>query len=370
MTLCYKFSKEDTLAMKGIAILFMYWHHLFVKPENYESIIVNFFPFTTEFSIYIARFSKICVGLFVFLSAYGITISVRQHYRTIILNRTQMYVDVFKRYFSLMQGWVFVFLFCQGVCLLLDKRPLQIYGNDLNAVFYFVLDMLGAGRLFGTPNLLGPWWYMSLAVMIVFLMPVLLRLYEKIGLILIPLVIILPHAFGIDVTLELVRWILAIILGIVCAEEKVCEKIKEWLHKGEKWLKFLVSIVLLGMLLRFRQSNTGGGVLLHVCEGLIPAYIIVFSYAYILYIPFIRGILILLGRHSYNMFLTHALFLVGYYNIWPYAFKYAWIDLLVLVVETVLLSIIIEKAKKAVRYNQGCDKLKGWLIKRYFSEVR
>ena len=67
------FTREDTKFIKGIAIILMFYHHLFTVPDRIEGM--------SYFSIFslqghaaansIGNFGKICVALFVFLSGYG-----------------------------------------------------------------------------------------------------------------------------------------------------------------------------------------------------------------------------------------------------------------------------------------------------------
>lgn len=59
----YSLSLNDTSLIKGIAICFMLWHHLFYKYPEY-----GFFVYESS------QIGKICVSLFLFLSAYGLTI--------------------------------------------------------------------------------------------------------------------------------------------------------------------------------------------------------------------------------------------------------------------------------------------------------
>ena len=62
------FTIKDTNIMKGFAIIFMIFHHLFYTKTDA-------FPIINEISITntIGLFCKVCVGIFVFLSGYGIS---------------------------------------------------------------------------------------------------------------------------------------------------------------------------------------------------------------------------------------------------------------------------------------------------------
>ncbi len=72
------FTKDDTLKVKGVAIILMLFHHCFLNAARYEGQIVSFSPFNEADVNYWCLFFKICVPIFVFLSAYGITISYKK----------------------------------------------------------------------------------------------------------------------------------------------------------------------------------------------------------------------------------------------------------------------------------------------------
>ena len=74
-----KFDKNDTLAIKGIAIMFMIQHHGFLSPDRFEGLTVSFTPFSQTFIVTISNFLKICVGMYVFLSGYGLTVSLKKY---------------------------------------------------------------------------------------------------------------------------------------------------------------------------------------------------------------------------------------------------------------------------------------------------
>ena len=59
-----KFSKDDTLCMKGIAILILFFHHNYLGPDRWLNSPISFYPFSQSQIMYIAKFLKICVGIF------------------------------------------------------------------------------------------------------------------------------------------------------------------------------------------------------------------------------------------------------------------------------------------------------------------
>ena len=69
----YKFTKDDTKCMKGLAVLLMLAHHLWGFPDRLPSGL----PMTSvtargmEFAGFIGGYGKICVSLFMFLGGLG-----------------------------------------------------------------------------------------------------------------------------------------------------------------------------------------------------------------------------------------------------------------------------------------------------------
>ena len=72
------FTKTDTRKVKGMAIIMMVLHHSFMMPERYKGMNVIFTPFAEEQFNWICWSFKICVAVFTFLSAFGITLSYKQ----------------------------------------------------------------------------------------------------------------------------------------------------------------------------------------------------------------------------------------------------------------------------------------------------
>ena len=70
--------KEDTLALKGVALLFLLSHHLFYLNDGvYDDILLGMGHYLVQ---EIGIMSKICVAFFVFLSGYGLMVQTeRKH---------------------------------------------------------------------------------------------------------------------------------------------------------------------------------------------------------------------------------------------------------------------------------------------------
>ena len=68
-------SRKASSIAKGIAILMMLMHHLFYSQKRIlshgDGQIVDFFPFGADGVVDFSRSLKICVAIFVIVTAYG-----------------------------------------------------------------------------------------------------------------------------------------------------------------------------------------------------------------------------------------------------------------------------------------------------------
>ena len=100
-----KFTKENTLQLKGIAVIFLLYHHLFNSPSMYQNFEVSFFPLTERIVNLLSWFGKNCVSFFAFLSAYGLAVSYMK------LSEKKGAADgwIKRRLLKLYKGYWFVF---------------------------------------------------------------------------------------------------------------------------------------------------------------------------------------------------------------------------------------------------------------------
>ena len=104
------FTKKDSLALKGIAILMMYVHHFYLSPERWAGYTVDFFPLTESMTVYLAEFLKTCVCVFVFITGYGMTQSLKQKHPDFRPSSTDMLSYTRHRLVSLLSNFIFVYL--------------------------------------------------------------------------------------------------------------------------------------------------------------------------------------------------------------------------------------------------------------------
>ncbi len=357
-----RFSKKDTNIMKGIAIIFLMFHHCFLSGDRYKNLKVIFSPFTESSVNYIAAFLKICVPIFVFLTAYGITISLKKKYQLSNLKYNNIAQYVKHRFFNLYTGWIFVFLFCEIFGVVYNRLPLDIYGKNIQGVVYFILDGLGIANLFQTPTLVGTWWYMSLAVTLILVIPLVIKAYEKIGFVYMVLLFsILSRQLALTES-SIIHWLPIVFLGIVSADKDLLVKIANYKiiknsDSANKIVKCLIGIILILACVKFRQSGVSA-ILFEVKDGVIPFIVICFCYEFINPIKYLNTALGFIGKHSMNIFLIHTFIRATYFRKFIYGFKYPLVIIIVLLAISLVVSMIIEFMKKYLGYNKLIDKVR------------
>ena len=307
-----KFTKDDTNAVKGFAILMMLFHHLFLAPERYAGFDVSFSPLGESRTVLIAQFCKICVAVFVFLSGYGITISMKKlSHADLLASRRQ----VTKRYFSLISGFWYVYLFCLVAVLIFDRSILSCYSanNLFNSIYFAFVDFMGLAELFGTPTMIGTWWYMSLAIIIVVAVPVLYKLYERFGAVALLVATMCLCGIFTQENYNMVRWFFTLALGMIFADKNLLAKFKELKIVKIKAVDYAVKLVLYTAVLIacFYARNYADWTVSYLRDGIIPVVVIMWLYTILFVIKPIYIVLKYLGHHSMNIFLSHTL-LRGY----------------------------------------------------------
>ena len=74
-----KFTKKNTLAVKGIAISFLLCYHCFSQTARMGGAEVSFWPLPQNLAMLISLCMVHCVGMFAFLSVYGLTLSMKSN---------------------------------------------------------------------------------------------------------------------------------------------------------------------------------------------------------------------------------------------------------------------------------------------------
>lgn len=341
------FDKTSTNICKGIAIILMYIHHSFYSRDSWMGTDIIFSPFSEQWIMLISKVCKVCVSMFVFLSAYGV-------YRSQMKKESQgeTYIQrylptVKRRYLSLLYNFVVVYILTQLLSGVLDVSRIEVYGESrLERLFYTIIDGLGLASAFRTPTYNATWWYMSLAFLLICILPIMIELVEKVGYALIPISLLLPLLCGADMKQVFWRYLFAVVLGLLCAKYNIFEIVYDMLYSN-----LLISVLGIGMLTcgiavcgycRQRLDY------LYVIDAFFAAILCFWGYAVLQKLPFVNQIFAFLGKHSMNMFMIHTLVRSNAVRLHEFSYspRYLVLIILLLIADTLVLSIAIEYFKK------------------------
>lgn len=359
------FTKEDTLIVKGVAIITMLLHHCFICKTNLDYYQLSYAPFDKTTVLNIAKWSKVCVGIFVFLSAYGITLSLKKLQKNKQFQNNQITFSTMRRIWRILAGFWPIYLFSVVGSLIWSREKFAVYKSGFSRILYVALDFLGLSDLLGTPSLIGTWWYLGLAILEILALPCLYVFYRKYGaLILIGLSYLLPFALKLGMP-AFIRWLPAMTLGIVFADQDVFGRIQKFglSHIRKEVLRCAEFIILLFLLLVSYKLRftTFGEKHLNIVDSLTPLLVILFVFLFVCQIPVLSSFLKLLGTHSMNIFLFHSFVRGRWFVDFTYSFRHWWLIVLVLVLDCLLISMMIEKIKKLVHYESFVMKVESTL---------
>lgn len=313
--------------------------------------VIDFWPLSQSLTVGIASFFKICVAIFVFLTAYGLTIKYTK------INNHETISNVIKftlnRLYKLEINFLIIFVLTLVYSFIMGiGHYTRIYGNGTKSLYRCLLDGLGLAELFNSPTMNGTWWYMSLAIVIIVLFPIIFDFTRKYGPLSIAFLLGVPLALNLPYS-HLTRYLPCIAMGILFADNNLICRLDNYLHRDSALVKTIIFSLMLLILIFIGTSckKFFGYKLIPFFDMVISTGIIVWAYTYLKDI-YIWKILRFLGKHSLNMFLTHTLIRHYWYHDFIYSFYYAWIDLLILFIITICISALIEKIKDITGYSK------------------
>ena len=292
-----------------------------------------------------------------FISAYGITSKIKNS--SVSEDQLPLYVRnvIISRLIRLLGGFIFVFLLVDLFGFFYDPgRFTEIYGTSFpGSVEYFFIDMLGLAHLLETPTFLGTYWYYSLAIIIVLIVPAFYLLLRRMGTVpFLGLIAVINFTVSIP-NRDFWHYLLCIGVGVVCAHNNTIARIVNFqVVKSSKagcFIKFVIECILMFLLMILRQGPLMGP-LYPLWDALFPVIIAAFCCEFIFIIPGLRQILIFLGIYSANIFLVHNYIRKVWFYDFTYSFKYPLVIITVLFMISLILSILIEQLKKILHYNQ------------------
>ncbi len=344
--------KKDSIKIKGIAILLLLFHHLFYNASRVEKSGMQFCFLTQDKIEPVAVAARICVQLFIFLSAYGLAYQYMNKKETI----DQWFL---RRWITLMKSFWVIYIVVFFLFAAIVGNPFEFYENNILKI---VFDIMGWSDFFSTPILMAPWWYMCFAQIILLCIPMMYYFCGKFGwgsyivaflcLQYIPEGIVSPYGGKYS------NYFLVVVLAVLCVRKQIFEKIlKQPKGLGKKLIEVFgeLGIVVILLYAKYKFTNIDQWQVNSIVSSLAVLFIcVVFSKYFKSKI--IEKPLQFLGKHSGNIFMIHAFF----YTFTPKLVYWSGntiVSFLSLLFISLLFSIIIERIKKVIHYNDFFEKL-------------
>jgi len=326
----YSLSLQDSMLIKGVAICFMLWHHLFYEHPEYGKIVQ-----------YSAFFGKVCIAMFLFVSAYGLTIQ----FSKINVFRLEASVGketlkfIAKRLLKLYVNYWVIFLIFLPLGILFFNKSLQIsYGIQGNHVYHLILDFFG---MQGSESYNSTWWFYQLIIMLYLLFPLLYIAVKKwnIAILVLFFVILGSHYLKIPIIHD---WLFPFALGISCALNS--DRITSFINRINKMILIgCISILFLFIVyIRLVNWRTGGSGV----DGLFTLVWIMILVLTVRDVKIVTPVLKYLGKHSMNIFMVHTFIFYYFYPDFIYSFRYPVLIFIILISCSLGISILIEYCKK------------------------
>lgn len=288
------FSKAHTQLAKGVAVCLLLVHHLFfTEAAGYDELYIEGTPVMNG----AASVAKVCVCLFLILSGFGLSRSSRE---------LSVYTFYKRRLARLYPAyWMTWLLFVPISVVCLDRTLVSVYSE--NTWLYLLVNLLGIQVYFGTYGYIGTWWFMTAILTMYALFPILIRR---------PLFPLLLFLFLLDVLSPWFvhgifrHWLFPFVMGIALDRYNIFQ----YLMKVQRpcIVIFLFLIATIGFAWpRLHLEDVGLG--LWTDTPFAVCLLCLLFMATRNRASFSRSnILIVLGRFSYEIFLSH-MFIIAYF---------------------------------------------------------
>lgn len=356
----FVFSRDKTAIAKGLAILLMVYHHLFAFPDRITA--VDYSPIMMVDGLpldqLIGEFGKLCVGIFLFLSGFGLYKSYES-----------------KGYFTFQQGikrGINFFTLYWIIFLIFIPIGLKFFDDTLRYTWntkQFFYNLLG---LIHTYN--GEWWFVPVYIELVILFPLLIRMIENnavfvsylsfMGVFLSPFFL---HADDFFPNNELVQiaiihlsldlsWQIVFITGIFFAKYSLFASMNAFFSRAHINYKF-VFLILLVLCFYIRQYAFKDIIEIRgpVIDGIynyadfILAPITIFSIVKLVQnITILERLFLLLGKHSTIIWLTHTFFIYYFFQKITFAPYYSTLIVIWVFILTIPISVVVNFLVKRV----------------------
>ena len=334
------FGKERTAIVKGLAILLLLIYHLFENESLITSMQVNYGAIKLENFLMVVGYGNICVSLFVFVTAYGISVGIlskekvemKEDCRNAVQRFVRLMVNFFVMYCSINLLWHDFF----------DYK--KLYGEGIQGGLYALTDALGLTMFFDTPTLNMTWWYMEVAYILIFLVPCLAWMIKRVGYSMVFFAFLLPTVINFNYDVE--RYLLVAAVGVAAAYGEWFEKLVAM--KTCRLLQWILSVGAIALSVMVRQNYAIQESYIHVIDAMLVLLWVFFGGVLIAEVPVLHNVFAYIGKHSMNIYFVHTFFYMSLWQKYIYQFRYAPLIVAALLISSLLYSAILEMIKSWV----------------------
>lgn len=336
---------NESNSLKGIALILLLIHHLFyVQEGRYDDIYIASYGLVNVLGIT----CKVCVAVFVFLSGYGLGLSIPESGK---INIRQFYK---RRFVKLFLNYWFIWLLFVPIGIIIFNRTFKYVCGE-GGVIYGILDFLGLLYTIGRFGYNPTWWFYSCIILLYLVFPVItyvvfkwphsiwLLLLGSVAIVKLPLVYIEPIRY----------YLFPFIIGILVSNKFIISKLPPPVYKFLEPF-FVGSVRVSGIIVLLLLLITSCIIRLKIPYALLwdsfIALIIIFLYKSSKQLIKKDMGLKFLGKHSFNIFLFHTFIYYYYFPFLIYWSRNPVIIFISLLLSSIAISLGIEKLKDWMRF--------------------
>ncbi|WP_315078314.1 acyltransferase family protein [uncultured Clostridium sp.] len=346
----FTFDKHSSQTIKGIAIIMMVFHHFFgfpkwiIYPNEYTSMGLTLGNAPIEVTI--ALFFKICVGMYLFITGYGMYYFYKSNY---ILKRTLEKIFKF-----LLNYWIILFLIF---------IPIKIYFNKFN----FNLEEILLNMFAYKTTYITFAWYVRLYIELMILFPLFVKIikdkfiyaiiYSIFPFILINIFIVEYSYEKISIfkyIYEFCNWAPIALVGYNFAKFNIFRYMKKKLVELNLDNIFIYNWICIIIFIARTYKKSFGVFNLDIIYVPIFIYFII-NIINSININKINKSFAFLSQHSLNIWFLHAMFFMGIYKIQQagYFFKLpilivSWVFIFLIPLSCII-NVIVSKIWKKIK---------------------
>lgn len=339
-----EFTKQQMTITKGIAILFMLLLHLFCTKDYLGLfqpwIMIGDVPLV----YYLALFGDCCVAIYCFCSGYGLMVGYRHnregYHQRNLLRLVKLYINY----------WIIFVIFVVILGFIFNKVDFMLGNPKIVLLAFLGLD---------TEYYNGAWWFLTIYIFFVLLSPILNRLalkYPNWVIILCSLIIYVVAYVQrfkslIVFDVELLDWMVSqlayfgtslfpFMVGAIFAKSQIYSQLVK-MTKDLKYKNVLCLLIIVLMIIGHGLVQT-----LFVAPFIGIIFICIFN---LMDKPkSLNQLLLFIGKHSTNLWLTHMFFYLVYFRQLVFFPKYPLLIYIWLVLLCLLASYVINALNQPI----------------------